>query len=156
MRGPGEENLQHGLPGVATVDTGGEGQFTGELELGAEDGFAVGLEMVTHAPVEADLADAGGAGSEDFTEVGQPAGAAIFDEPGVKAERAKNPAGMSLGQGPDLRPIGLGGGIDVDPFDPGRAGAGQNLRQMRCQARVLQVVVGVGPNKILTVPGHGG
>ena len=65
MRGQGEENLQHGLPGVAAVEAGGQGEFIGQFELGAEDGFAVGVEIVAHAGVQPDFADAGRAGGKD-------------------------------------------------------------------------------------------
>jgi hypothetical protein len=67
--GQGEQDLQHGVPGVAAVEAGGEGEFIGKVELGAEDGFAVGVEVVAHAGVEADFADAGGAGGEELAEV---------------------------------------------------------------------------------------
>lgn len=151
MRGQGEQDFQHARPGVAAVKAGREGEFTGKLELRAEDGFAVGVKVVAHAPVEADFADAGGPGGEEFAQVLQPVRAAVADEPGVEADGTDHAAGVLIGQGADGGPIGRGGGVDVEEGNTGGAGAGKDLRQKRSEARVLQVVVGVGPNKILTV-----
>ncbi len=155
MRGQGEEDVQHRIPGVAAVEAGGKGELIGKVELGPENGFAVGVEVVAHAGVEADFADTGGAVGEGFAEVLEPTGAAALDEPGVDAERAED-AGVSIREGVDGRPIGLGGGVDVEQKHAGGAGAGKDLRQMGGQSRVLQVAVGVGPckiNRILSVPG---
>ena len=156
MRRGGEQDLQHGVPGVAAMQAGGKGEFVGKVELGAEDGFAVGVEAVAHAGVEADFADAGWPGSEDFAEVLQPAGAAAANEPRMDAEGAGDEAGLGVGKGADGGPVGFAGGIDMEPTDAGGAGAGEDLRQVRREARILQMAVGVGPNEILTVRGHGG
>ena len=150
MRRKGEQDFQHARPRVAAVEAGGEGEFIGELELGAEDGFAVGVQVVAHAGVQADFADAGRAGREDFAEIFQPAVAAAPDEPRVDAEGA-NHAGLPVGEGADGGPVGFAGGVDMEDFHPGGAGAGEDLRQMGRQARILQVGVGVGPDKFLTV-----
>lgn len=155
MGGQGQEDFQHGVPRVAAMEAGGEGQFTGEVELGAENGFAVGVEVVVHAAVEADFADAGVAGGQGVAEVVQPAGAAVADEPGVEAEGAQQ-AGVGIGEGADGGPVGLGGGIDVEKRHAGGAGAGEDAGQMGGQARILQVGVGVDPGEILTVGRHGG
>ena len=155
VRGQGQEDLEHGVPRIAAVEAGGQGPFIGEVELGAEDGFAVGVEVVAHAGVEADFADAGGAGGQGGAEVVQPAGAAVADEPGVEAEGAEQ-AGVGVGEGADGGPVGLGGGIDVEKRHAGGAGAGEDAGQMGGQARILQVGVGVDPGEILTVGRHGG
>ena len=61
---------------------------------------------------------------------------------------------MDIGEGADGGPVGLAGGVDVKPSNPGGAGAGEDLRQVRREARILEMAVGVGPNEILTVRGH--
>lgn len=155
MRGGVEQDVQHGSPSVAAMQAGGEREFARQLELGAEDGFAVGVESVAHARVESDLANAGRARGEDVAQILQPAGAAILDEPRVDAERADD-AGIFIDEGADGGPVGLGGGVDVEQADAGRAGADEDLRKMGGQARVLQMAVGVGPGKILRVRGGGG
>ncbi len=147
----GKENFEHGVPGVAAVQAGGKGEFIGKVELGAEDGFAVGVEAVIHAGVEADLADAGGAVGEDAAEILQPAGAAPLDEPRVNAEGADREAGMGIRQGAYGGPIGFAGGIDVEQRYAGGAGSGKDFGKMGGEARILQVAVGIGPNEILTV-----
>ena len=156
MRGQGGKDFQHGVPGIAAVQAGGPGEFIGKVELGAEDGFAVGIELVAHAGVEADFADAGGAGGQDFAEVLQPAGAAIFDEPGVDAEGAEDQAGVRAGQGGDSGPVGFAGGVGMEAGEAGGAGAGEDLGQVDGEARILQVGVGVEPNQFFTVGRHGG
>ncbi len=156
MRGEGEEDLEHGVPGVAAMEGGGEGEFAGEVELGAEDGFAVGVEGVVHAGVEADFADAGGAGGEEIAEVLEPAGAAALDEPGMDAEGADDEAGMGVGEGGDGGPVGFAGGVDMEAGEAGGAGAGEDLREMGGEARILEVGMGVKPGQILAVGRHRG
>lgn len=72
----------------------------------------------------------------------------------MDAERADH-VGVDVGQGPDGGPIGLGGGVDVEKRESRGAGAGEDLRQMPRQARVLQVVVRVDPGENFRVRGRG-
>jgi uncharacterized protein len=153
MGGEGEENVEHAAPGIAAMEAGGEGEFAGEVELGAEDGFAFGVEAVVHAAVEADLADAGGAFGEGFAEVPQPVGGAVADEPRVQAKGAEDAVGIGVGEGSDGGPVGLGGGSDVHEVDACGFGAFENGGQMGGEARILEVAVGVDPSKILAVRG---
>ena len=64
--------------------------------------------------------------------------------------------GVGVGQGADGGPIGFGGGIDVEESEPGGAGAGEDLRQMTRQARILQVVVRIDPSENFRVRGRRG
>ena len=99
MRRGGQQDFQHGFPRVAAMEAGGQGEFAGKVELGAEDGLAVGVESVLHAGVESDFADAGGTGGKDGAEVLQPAGAAVLDEPGVETVGTEDEARVGIGQG---------------------------------------------------------
>ena len=156
MGGEGEQDFQHAGPGVAAVEAGGEGEFVGEVELGEEDGFAVGVEVIAHPGVEPDFADAGGTGGEDVAEGLEPVGASVLDEPRVDAEGADHEAGIGIGEAADGGPVGLAGGVDVKEFDAGVTGSCQHMRQVRGQARVLQMAVGVDPDKIFRVWRDGG
>ena len=151
MGGEGEKDLQHGLPGIAAVEGGGEGEFVGEVELGAEDGFAVGVETVVHAAVESDFADAGGAGGHEVAQVLEPTGGAVPDEPRMEAEGAKDETGMGVGEGGDGGPIGFAGGGDVEEGEAGGAGAGKHVGKMGGEAGILEVAMGVHPGKIFAV-----
>lgn len=155
MGGQVHQDFEHGLPGIAAVEGGGEGEFAGEVELGAEDAFAVGVEAVVHAAVEADFADAGGAGGEDVAEVLKPAAAAVLDEPGVEAEGGDDAAGVGVGKGGDGGPVGFGGGGGMQEVHAGGAGAGKDGGEMGGEAGILEVAVGVGPNQLFTVGGVG-
>jgi hypothetical protein len=66
---------------------------------------------------------------------------------------------MGVGEGADGGPVGLGGGVDVEQGRRRRRGRGRGLRQVGGEARILQVVVGVGPSKMFrdfACPGAGG
>ena len=152
----GEQNVQHAGPGVAAVEAGGEGEFMGKVELGAKNGFAVGIEIIAHAGVETDFANAGGTGGEKVAEGLEPAGASALDEPGVDAEGAEDESGVGIGEGADGGPVGLAGGVDVEMDHARLPGSFQHVRQVRGQARILQMAMSVDPNKILRVWGDGG
>ena len=147
VRGERQENFEHFPPGVAAMQAGREREFEGKVQLGAEDGFPVGVEAVFHAGVEADFADAGGAGGQESAQVLQPAGGAVADEPGVEAEGADREAGMGVGEGCDGGPVGLAGRGEMDACDAGGEGPFENARQMRREAGVLEMGMGVEPGK---------
>jgi len=150
-----EENLQHELPGVAAVEGGGEGEFAGEVQLGAKYRLPVGIESVLHASIEADFADAGGARGEAFAQTCQPAGGAVADKPRMQAERAEDPAGMGVGEGGDGGPVGFGGGGDVEKVDAGDAGAVEDGGEVGGQPGILEVAMGVEPGRFFCVgPGQ--
>ena len=148
-----QQDVQHLAPGVAAVQAGGEGEFAGKVELGAEDRFAVGVEAVFHAAVEADFANAGGARGQGLAEVMQPARGAVGDEPRVQAEGAEEESGMGVGEAEDGGPVGFGGGGDVDVAQSGGAGASKDAGQMGGEPGVLEMAVGVEPREFLAVRG---
>jgi len=151
----GEQYFEHAGPGIAAMEAGGQGELNRKIELGAEDGFAFGIESVAHAGVEADFADAGGPAGELFAEARQPTGAEALDKPGVDAVGAQD-LGVGLDEVGDGGPVGFAGGIDMEVLNPCGAGAGENLRQVGSQARILQMIVGVEPREIFRVRRGGG
>ena len=151
-----EQNLQHARPRIAAVETGGKGEFVGQIELGAKNGLAVGIEIIAHASIETDFADAGGAGGEKVAKGLEPAGASALDEPRVDAEGAEDEAGVEIGEGANGGPVGFAGGVDVEMDNARLLGACQNLWQMRGEAWILQMAMSVGPSKILRVWRGGG
>ena len=147
----GEKNLQHARPCVAAVETGGKGEFVGQVELGAKNGFPVGVEVVAHAGVDPDFTDAGGAGGENVAEGLEPAGASAMNEPRVDAEGAEDEAGVGIGECANGGPVGFASGVDVEKLDASLLGARQNLRKMRGETRILHMAMSVGPDTILRV-----
>jgi len=150
-----QQYFEHSGPGVSAVEAGGQGKLYRQVELGAEDGFAFGIEIVSHASVETDFADAGGAGGELFAEMRQPSGATALNEPGMDTKRAKN-LGVGAGEVGDGGPVGFAGGVDMEVRNSRGAGAGEDLRQMGRKTRVLQMIVGIEPDDIFTVQRDGG
>ena len=151
MRGAGQENLQHASPGIATMNRGGQGEFKGQIELGEENGFTVGIEAVTHTTIEADFSDAGGARHQPVLEVLEPVAASILDEPWVEAEGAKDESGMGVGKGVDRGPVSFGCGGDMQKQHACAPGAGQNPGELHGEAGILQMAVGIHPLQILSV-----
>ena len=151
MRRGLEQDGEQRAPGVAAMKGGGAGEFMGEVKLGAENGFAVAVEAVGEFAVQPDFADAGGVVGEYFAEVLEPAGGAGGDVPGVQAEGANEAAGMRLGEVADGGPVGFAGGGDVQEGDVVIGGAAQDGVQVRGQAGVRQMAVGVGPDQFSSV-----
>jgi len=150
MRGHYQQELKHPGPGIAAMEAGGQLQFKGQVELGAEDGFPLGIEGISHAGIEPDLTNAGRSAGELFAESRQPTLSESLNEPGVDAERAED-VRMGVGEHLDSGPVSFAGCIDMEGLDTGCAGSVKHLRQGWREARILQMVVGVEPNKFFTV-----
>jgi len=150
-----QQNFEHAGPGAAAMEAGGQDELMGKIELFAEDDFALGVEIVSHAGVEADFADTGGSVGELFAEVGEPVRTEALDEPGVDAEGTED-FGVDIGQCGDGGPVGFAGGVDMEMLNPCRLGASEDLGQVECKARILQMGVGVEPCEILRVRRDGG
>ena len=116
--------------------------------MGAEGGpLGVG-ETAGEGTVETGFANAGGGiGEKEGAEAVGPAGGGGIGVPRVEAVReAEGEAGGkgAGGEGGGGRPVGFGGGVGMDVRDTGVAGAAENGVEVRREARVLEVAVGVG------------
>jgi hypothetical protein len=143
-----EEEVDERLPGAASVEGDGAAEGHGEVPLGAEGGpLGIG-DAAGEGSVEAGFADAGGrVGEKEGTETAGPAGGGGIGVPGMETVgEAEGEAGGQSACGEDGGggPVGFAGGVGVDAGDAGIAGAAEDGVEVRREAWILEVAMGVG------------
>lgn len=143
------EGVEKCVPCLEAVDGEWALGFAGEAELCDEYGELDGERGGGNPLVQAALAEGGV--RVFFQEFGKAVKPSIGDRvcvPRMDAEGGKHEIRMGEGERFDRGPIRLAGGVGDATGDSGRAHGGDDWRWIS-EARVLEVVVGVGP------AGHG-
>lgn len=143
-----EDEVEEGRPCAAPVQGYRAAEVDGEVPLGAEGGPLGGCDAAGEGAVEAGFADTGaGMGEKQGTQAVGPAGSGVGGVPGVDAERHADGGGIGpLGgfEGGGGGPVGFAGGVGVDVGYAGFAREAEDVGQVRREARVLKVAMGVG------------
>jgi hypothetical protein len=138
------EQFHQAAPRTAAMHGDGALQFGGQGKLGKEDLLLGGKGFLVEGMVEADFADGGRMILQEALEGVDPLAGAVHDIPGMQAEG--NPdggeAGGDAGHG---GPVGFAGAATHQGGDAGLGGAFHDGVEMRDQAVILQVAVGVEP-----------